>query len=135
MFFTPYFSAVYNQERLILQTIYVLNKEIFQKNLQFIIKSVFKSRVGYNSASMVYYSIGIILWIVDVKKITFICLEKSSLIKKQLHNIHLHQTAVQIIRKVQWLPVLPHLVLQQDYTCFYSFDTIYLGRYFKFTYS
>ena len=28
--FTPFFSAVYNQERLILQTIYVLNKENFQ---------------------------------------------------------------------------------------------------------
>ena len=27
--FTPFFSAVYNQERLILQTIYVLNKEIW----------------------------------------------------------------------------------------------------------
>ena len=32
--FTPFFSAVYNQERLILQTIYVLNKEIWANNLQ-----------------------------------------------------------------------------------------------------
>ena len=29
IFFTPFFSAVYNQERLILQTIYVLNKEMW----------------------------------------------------------------------------------------------------------
>ena len=28
--FTPFFTAVYNQERLILQTIYVLNKKILQ---------------------------------------------------------------------------------------------------------
>ena len=30
IFFTPFFTAVYNQDRLILQTIYVLNKEILQ---------------------------------------------------------------------------------------------------------
>ena len=29
IFLTPFFSAVYNQERLILQTIYVLNKEMW----------------------------------------------------------------------------------------------------------
>ena len=27
VFFTPFFTAVYNQERLILETIYVLNKQ------------------------------------------------------------------------------------------------------------
>ena len=43
-------NAVYNQERLILQTIYVLNKEMWAKNSQFIIKSSFKSRAGYNGA-------------------------------------------------------------------------------------
>ena len=39
-------SAVYNQERLIFEKIYVVNKEILQKNLRFIIKSGFKSRAG-----------------------------------------------------------------------------------------
>ena len=34
--FTPFFTAVYNQELLTLQTIYVLNKEILQENPQFI---------------------------------------------------------------------------------------------------
>ena len=43
-----FFTAVYNQEQVILHTIYVLNKEILQKNLLFIIKSGFKSRAGYN---------------------------------------------------------------------------------------
>ena len=28
---SPFFTAVYNQERLILETIYVVNKEILQK--------------------------------------------------------------------------------------------------------
>ena len=32
VFFDPFFTAVYNQERLILQTIYVLNKEILLKS-------------------------------------------------------------------------------------------------------
>ena len=36
-----------------LQTIYVLNKEILQQNLRFIIKSGFKSRAGYDGAHMV----------------------------------------------------------------------------------
>ena len=40
MFFTP---AVYNQEQLILETIYVVNKEILQKNPRL------KSRAGYDS--------------------------------------------------------------------------------------
>ena len=37
--FNPFFTAIYNQEWLLLQTIYVLNKEILQR---FIIKSAFK---------------------------------------------------------------------------------------------
>ena len=39
IFFTPFFSAVYKQERLILETVYVVNKEILQKDPRFIIKS------------------------------------------------------------------------------------------------
>ena len=38
IFFTPFFTAAYNQERLILKTIYVVSKEILQKNLWLIIK-------------------------------------------------------------------------------------------------
>ena len=53
IFFIPCFSAVYNQDRLILETIYVVNKEILQKNPRFIIKSGFKSRVDYNGACTV----------------------------------------------------------------------------------
>lgn len=45
---------VYNQERLILDTIYVVNKEILHKNLWFIIKSSFKSRTGYNGPGTVF---------------------------------------------------------------------------------
>ena len=48
------FSVVYNQELLILDTIYVVNKDILQKNLWFIIKSGFKSRLDYNGACTVY---------------------------------------------------------------------------------
>ena len=48
IFHTLLFSAAYNQEPFILQTIYVLNKEILQKNPQFIIERGFKSRAGYN---------------------------------------------------------------------------------------
>ena len=48
--FTPFFTAVYNQERLILEIIYVVNKKVLQKNPRFIIKSGFKSRAGYNDA-------------------------------------------------------------------------------------
>ena len=43
-----FFTAVYNQEQVILHTIYVLNKEILQKNPQFIIKSGSKSRASYD---------------------------------------------------------------------------------------
>ena len=50
MFLNPLVTAVYNQEQVILQTIYVLNKEILQKNPRFIIKTGFKSRAGYNGA-------------------------------------------------------------------------------------
>ena len=39
--FTPIFTVVYICKRLILQTIYALNKEILQKNLRFMIKSGF----------------------------------------------------------------------------------------------
>ena len=49
-------SAVYNQEWLILGTIYVVNKEILQKNPRFVIKSGFKSRAGYNGACTVVIS-------------------------------------------------------------------------------
>ena len=56
MIFTPFFTAVYIQKRLILQTIYVLNKEILQKNSRFIIKSGFKSIAGYDGACTVHTS-------------------------------------------------------------------------------
>ena len=48
---------VYIAERLVLQTIYVLNKEILQflvYNPWFIIKNGFKSRAGYNGARTVF---------------------------------------------------------------------------------
>ena len=45
-FFIPFFTAVYNQEQLILKTIYVVNKKILQKIPRFIIKSGFKARAG-----------------------------------------------------------------------------------------
>jgi hypothetical protein len=51
--FIPFFTAVLNQDWLILQTIYVLNKEILLKNPRFIIKSGFKSRAGYIGANTV----------------------------------------------------------------------------------
>ena len=43
----------YNQERLLLETIYVVNKKILHKNPQYIIKSGVKSRVDYNGACKV----------------------------------------------------------------------------------
>ena len=49
--FTPFLTAVYIVERLVLQTIYVLNKEIFQF-LGLKIRG-FKSRAGYNGARTV----------------------------------------------------------------------------------
>ena len=52
-FFIPFFTVVYIQTQLILQKIYVLNKEILQKDLRFIIKSNFKSKAGYSGARMV----------------------------------------------------------------------------------
>ena len=51
--FTPFLTAVYNQERSMLETIYIVNKEILQKNLRPIIKSGFKSRAGNNGACTV----------------------------------------------------------------------------------
>ena len=49
VYFLPHFSV-----RLILQTIYVvLNKESWASNPRIIIKSSFKSRVGYNGARTV----------------------------------------------------------------------------------
>ena len=53
----PFFTVVYNQERLILQTIYVLNKEILLWNPWFIIKSGFKSRTGFNGTYTVRISL------------------------------------------------------------------------------
>jgi hypothetical protein len=52
-FFTPFFTAVYIQEWLILKTVYVVSMEILQQNPWFKIKSGFKSRVGYNGACTV----------------------------------------------------------------------------------
>ena len=55
------FSAIYVEERLILQTIYVLNKEFLQflaYNLRFIIMSGFKSRVDYDGACTVLINLG-----------------------------------------------------------------------------
>ena len=43
-------TASYNQEWFILQTIYVINKKIIWWNLRWIIRSSYKSRLGYNSA-------------------------------------------------------------------------------------
>ena len=60
VFFAAFFNAVYNQERLILQTIYVLNKGILQKNPRFINKSGFKSRAGYDGAQTVSIKIYIL---------------------------------------------------------------------------
>ena len=62
MFFTPFFTAVYIVERLVLHTVYVLNKKILQLlslkfavyNLRFIIKSGFKLRAGCNGVHAVY---------------------------------------------------------------------------------
>ena len=45
VYFLSHFSL-----RLVLQTIYVLNKEIWAKNPRFIIESGFKSKAGYNGA-------------------------------------------------------------------------------------
>ena len=47
------FTAVYIQKWLILQTFYVLNKEVIQKNPRFIIKSSFKSGACYNGGCRV----------------------------------------------------------------------------------
>ena len=49
-----FFTAVYNQEQVILHTIYVLNKEILQKNPRLIINSGFESRTGFNGPSTVF---------------------------------------------------------------------------------
>ena len=57
IFFTPFFTAVYIVERLLLKSIYILNKEILQflgLNPRFILESGFKSRAGFNSARAVY---------------------------------------------------------------------------------
>ena len=53
--FYPIFNAVNNQEWLILQTIYLLKKEMWAQNLRLIIKSSFKSRAGYNGVCTVNY--------------------------------------------------------------------------------
>jgi hypothetical protein len=49
----PLFHCGFFQERLILQTIHVLSKEILQINMRFTIKSGFNSRVDYNGACTV----------------------------------------------------------------------------------
>ena len=57
-FFIPFFTAVYNQEQLILKTIYVVNKKILQKKSTVYNKvrfQLFKSRAGYNGACTVVY--------------------------------------------------------------------------------
>ena len=46
-------QRICNQERVILQTIYVINKEINYQNLRLTIRSGFKSRVGYNGGCTV----------------------------------------------------------------------------------
>ena len=51
--FTPFITAAYNQEWLIFNTIWVLNKKILQKNPRFIKKTGFKSREGYNGVHTV----------------------------------------------------------------------------------
>jgi hypothetical protein len=43
--FTPFLTAVYNQEWLILQTIYLLNKGILQKNQEWVIMARVRSFV------------------------------------------------------------------------------------------
>ena len=53
VYFLPYFSFLYDQEWLILLTIYVLNKEILQNNWPIVIKSSFKSKMGYNGVHTV----------------------------------------------------------------------------------
>ena len=50
VYFLPH---VYNQDWLILETIYVVNKEILQKYLRFIIKSGFKSRAVSNQERVI----------------------------------------------------------------------------------
>ena len=56
IFLTPFFTTIYIVDRLVLQTIYLVKKEILQylgQNSRFIIKSVSKSRAGYNGACTV----------------------------------------------------------------------------------
>ena len=48
LFITTFFIAVYKARALILETIYVVEKESLQKDLWFLIKNGFKSRTGYN---------------------------------------------------------------------------------------
>ena len=48
-----FFTAVYNQERIILQTSYAVDKEILQQNMRFINKTGVKSRAGYNGGCTV----------------------------------------------------------------------------------
>ena len=61
IFFTPFFTAAYIVELLVLQTIYVVNKKIHQflgiKIFSIIIESSFKSRAGYNGVRTVDKSV------------------------------------------------------------------------------
>ena len=45
-YFTPSFTAVYNQDQLRLETIYVVDNEFLQKNLRFITESSFQIKSG-----------------------------------------------------------------------------------------
>ena len=45
-YLTPSFTAVYNQEQLRLETIYVVDNEFLQKNLRFITESSFQIKSG-----------------------------------------------------------------------------------------
>ena len=61
IFSTPFFSAIIIK---LLQTIHVLNKEIWAQNPWFMIKSGFKSRSGYNGMCTVVYGFQRVLKIV-----------------------------------------------------------------------
>ena len=96
---------VYNQEKLLLQTIYVLNKEILQKNPRFIIKSGFKSREGYIGARTICVSRRIRLQIAvqkegkifDIEVYIYICKKKGEPTGVSMHTIGLCYNAVTIL--------------------------------------
>ena len=63
--FYPFFTSAYNQQQLILKTIYLVNKEILQK------KSVYKSGAGYNGACTVYIFNQLKLTLKNLIKVSF----------------------------------------------------------------